>query len=117
MQIAVNIAQAWKLTDRQFATLLGYASASSARRWRRLAVERKAPARPLTDDQLLRVAYLLGIYKALHILFSNALQADTWIHRPNEGPGFEGKPAREKMLMPGTEGLKYVRQYLEGWTV
>ena len=80
-----------------------------------LIAEERTPVTPLSEDRLLRVSYILGINKALHVLFPNPMQADTWIHRPNDGPDFDGKPAHQRMPVSGTEGLQDVRRYLDGW--
>ena len=70
--------------------------------------------RQLTNDRLSRMSYVLGIYKALRIFFSGSPQADGWVKRPNEGRGFDGKPAIDKMTSGRMDDLRYVREYLEG---
>ncbi len=68
----------------------------------------------LSDDQLDRISYLLGIYKALHILFTRPEQADSWIRRPNEATPFGGKAAADLLFSGHIEDLMRVRRFLDG---
>lgn len=54
----------------------------------------------LTQDELTRVSYLIGIFKALSILFSKKL-ADQWIRRPNMNPMFKGASPLDIILRTG----------------
>ena len=45
--------------------------------------------RLLNSDSLYRISYLIGIYKALNILFGEKL-ANEWIQLPNENQLFGG---------------------------
>jgi hypothetical protein len=69
-------------------------------------------------DVLERISYVLGIYKALHSLFVDRAQADSWVRRPNAAPMLGGQSALDRMLAGQVGGLCIVRQYLEeqrGW--
>jgi len=68
----------------------------------------------LSFDMLTRISLVLGIYKALHILYPEQLLADTWIKLPNSNPMFGGKPALELMSNGGIDGLLQVRRLLDG---
>jgi uncharacterized protein (DUF2384 family) len=107
-----NIAQAWHLTNDEQMTLLG-AERSTFYKWKR---ERDGL---LSKDTLERVSYILGIFKALNILFPKAEAADAWIRRPNTAPLFGGKSALDRMLSGKVADLYVVRQYLDaqrgGW--
>lgn len=72
----------------------------------------------LTPDTLERISYILGIYKALHILLPNKQAANAWIKKPNQAPLFNGKTALQKLLKGHVIDLADVRRYLDaerGW--
>src|SRR3954451_23128312 len=50
----------------------------------------KTAAGTLRQDELTRISYLVGIYKALHILLPDNL-ADLWIGRENDNMLFGGQ--------------------------
>ncbi|MDB6164396.1 MAG: hypothetical protein JWL98_1828 [Xanthomonadaceae bacterium] len=103
----------WELSTDQERRLLGSPGRSTYFRWKR------EQAGPVPQDVLERISYLLGIYKALHILFPNAGQADGWVKRPNLAPLFGGGSALERMLAGQVADLFVVRQYLDaqrGWS-
>lgn len=69
----------------------------------------------LDRDQRERVSYLLGIYKALRILFDDSSQATSWINRKNTLPPFNGITPKEYMLEGGLVRLADVRRFLDYW--
>ncbi|KTD22391.1 MbcA/ParS/Xre antitoxin family protein [Legionella londiniensis] len=69
----------------------------------------------LNRDQLERISYLLGIYKALVILFDDRQQAMSWIIRNNSLPPFYGKTPKEFMLEGSIVRLSEVRRFLDFW--
>lgn len=102
-----NIADKWQLNTEEQLILLGSPGRSTFFRWKR------EPTGPISHDALERISYLLGIYKALHILFPNEAQADGWIRRPNSATLFAGRSALERMLGGNVADLYLVRQYLD----
>jgi uncharacterized protein (DUF2384 family) len=104
-----NIAKAWGLGLREQRAALGNVTKQTIYNWR----EHPERAR-LSSDQLDRVSYLLGIYKALHILFTRPEQADSWIRRPNAALPFGGRPAADLIFSGRIEDLIRVRRYLDG---
>ena len=66
----------------------------------------------LNEDQLTRISYLIGIYKALHILLPKDI-ADTWMSRPNDNQIFGGVAPLAYCLKEGQPGLAKVRKLLE----
>jgi hypothetical protein len=102
-----NIARAWQLGAEQERVLLGAPPRSTFFRWKR----DRAGAVP--NDVIERISYLLGIYKALHILFPDPAQADAWLRRPNHAAPFGGQPALARMLAGQVADLYVVRQYLD----
>lgn len=69
----------------------------------------------LSRDQKERVSYLLGIYKALKILFEDGEQARTWINRPNALPPFNNMTPRAYLLEGSLVRLAEVRRFLDYW--
>lgn len=69
----------------------------------------------LNRDQRERISYLLGIYKALRILFTDSEQAMTWINRANTLSPFNGKSPREYMMEGSIVRLAEVRRFLDFW--
>lgn len=108
-----NITERWGLSAEQERVLLGSPGRSTFFRWKR---DRDGQ---LPHDALERVSYVLGIYKALHLLFGNERQANEWVRRPNAAPLLGGRPALERMLGGQVADLFVVRQYLDaqrGWS-
>jgi hypothetical protein len=102
-----NLSERWKLRVAEQRKLLGDPPESTFYKWKR---EREGT---LSRDTLERVSYLLGIFKALAILFPQAERADAWLRKPNDAPTFGGKSALERMLSGNVADLFVVRQYLD----
>jgi hypothetical protein len=108
-----NICGKWGLATDEARVLLGHPARSTYYRWKR---DRTGA---LTNDELERISYILGIYKALHILFGAPAQADGWIKRPNTAPLFAGCSALDRLMGGQVADLYVVRQYLDaqcGWS-
>lgn len=107
-----NITALWKLNNDQERLLLGTPGRSTFYRWKRDL------SGQLPHDVLERISYVLGIYKALHLIFSSDRQADEWIGRANSSPLFGGRSALDRMLGGQVADLFVVRRYLDaqrGW--
>jgi hypothetical protein len=102
-----SLAGRWKLRVAEQRKLLGDPPESTFYKWKR---ERGGA---LSRDTLERISYLLGIFKALAILFPQADRADAWLRKPNTAPTFGGKSALERMLSGNVADLFVVRQYLD----
>lgn len=112
MQRAVlTLFDRWGLRDEDASTLLGDISPRTISRWRRGELGRVS--RDLAD----RLSNLLGIHKALRILFLEPQRGYDWIKRPNAD--FGGKTALDVMLGGGMLDLVRVRRLLDahrgGW--
>ncbi len=68
--------------------------------------------RILDQDKLTRLSLLLGIFKALNILYSQKL-ADDWLNLPNSNPMFEGEAPLTYIIKGGVPALVRVRQLLD----
>ena len=74
---------------------------------------KKHPAdRVLDADRLLRISYLIGIFKALNILHGRAL-ADQWVQLPNANRIFGGSTPLSYMLKGGVTAMQTVRRLLD----
>lgn len=72
----------------------------------------RTAAGTLRQDELTRISYLVGIYKALHILLPDDL-ADRWITQPNDDHLFAGQTPLDYMIRTGIPGLHRVRSLLD----
>ena len=102
-----GITQEWVLKTKEQQKLLGNPPRSTFHKMKKLEV------RKIDQDTLERISYVLGIYKALHILFSDPKSANLWVHQPNSAPLFNGQTAMEKMLAGNVGDLLDVRRYLD----
>jgi uncharacterized protein (DUF2384 family) len=102
----LRIATHWKLRDEDTRVLLGGISSGSF-----YALKNQA-AKTLDEDQLTRVSLLIGIYKALNILYSEKL-ADAWMTLPNTNPMFGGDSPLSYVKKGGIPALIRVRQLLD----
>ena len=100
-----SLASHWKLRDENARALLGGISNGSFYQLKR------AP-KTLDQDKLTRISLLVGIFKALNILYSTKL-ADAWIQRPNTNPIFGGESPLACMLKGGVPAMIRVRQLLD----
>jgi uncharacterized protein (DUF2384 family) len=105
----VKIATIWQMDLAEQRAALGGVSRQTIYNWR----EHPERAR-LSDDQLDRISCLLGIYKALHILFTRPEQADSWIRRANSSVPFGGRPAADLLFSGRMLDLIRVRRHLDG---
>lgn len=101
-----KLAAAWKLRDEDARELLGGLSSSAYYDWK------KNPDRVLEVDRITRISYLLGIYKALHILYGDQL-ADDWVSLPNKNAIFGGRTPLSAMLAGGLLAMQTVRKLLD----
>jgi len=65
----------------------------------------------LTQDELTRISLLIGIFKALNILFNRKL-ADQWVRRPNSNALFRNAPPLA-VLTQGIPHMMGVRRLLD----
>lgn len=101
-----KLAAAWRLRDDDARELLGGLSSSTWYDWK------KNPDRVLEVDRITRISYLLGIYKALHILYGDKL-ADEWVHLANTNAVFTGRTPLAYMLGGGLIAMQTVRKLLD----
>ena len=101
-----RIADEWELSSDEARTLLGSPPRSTFFLWK------KTGHGQLGRDTLERVSYILGIYKALHILHSDVL-ADQWVQLPNGNPIFAGQTPLAYMIRGGLPAMQNVRRLVD----
>src|SRR5215467_12738029 len=105
MRAFFRVAALWGVSNEDAQILLGHPARSTFYKWKRGQVA------GVPYDTVRRVSYVLGIYKALQILFKSPEQADAWVHRPNAA--FGGGSACARMLGGDVTDLAAVRRYLD----
>jgi hypothetical protein len=107
---ALNLFGRWELTDEQAATLLDM-PVRTFRRWKA-----EGPGR-ISRDGRARLSNLMGIHKALRIIFSEPQRGYAWIRAGNSA--FAGASAIDVMLGGELTDIMRVRRYLDaergGW--
>jgi hypothetical protein len=104
----LNIASRWELSVGEQRALLGWPAPSTFHKYKAGHVG------TLPHDMMVRISLVLGIYKALHILYPDRQLADRWVKLPNGNPLFGGQPALTLMTESGVDGLLQVRRLLDG---
>lgn len=101
-----NIMTQWKVRDEDARALLGGVSNGPFYEMKR------NPDRLLDSDRLTRISYLIGIYKGLRILHSDALAIE-WVHLPNRNPIFAGQTPLAYMIRGGLPAMQVVRRLVD----
>lgn len=101
-----KIMKLWEVRDDDARLLLNGVSNGTFYAWK------KGAAKPLDQDRLLRISYLIGIFKSLNILFSQEL-ADCWVRLPNSNELFAQQTPLAMMLRGGTPAMDVVRCLLD----
>jgi hypothetical protein len=108
-----RIAALWKLTNDQAMILLGQPSKSTFHNWKKGAGAAPSPS----VDLATRLGFILGIFKALEIIYLQPEMADRWVAQPNLA--FGGQSALDRMMGGQITDLALVRDYLDsvrgGW--
>jgi hypothetical protein len=97
----------WRLTAKQSLALLGE---GSERTWFRIKARKWDGV--LSQDSLTRVSALVGLYKGLHLLFSDSL-ADEWVLLPNSEEVFENLSPLNFMIAGGIPAMLQTRGYID----
>jgi hypothetical protein len=88
MRTCLNVCAAWNLSVNQQRGLLGWPAPSTYHKYK------AGQTGTLSFDMLNRISLVLGIYKALHILYPQPELADQWIKLRNANPLLGGKNRR-----------------------
>jgi hypothetical protein len=101
-----SIMDRWQVRDDVARQLLGGISNGTFYEMKR------DPSRVCSADELTRVSYLIGIFKALNVLHGETL-ADAWIRLPNTNRLFGGGTPLECMTQGGIPAMDQVRRLLD----
>lgn len=101
-----RIVEKWSLKEQEGTALLGGTSAASYYELKR------ARNKTLDQDKLTRLSLIVGIYKALNLLFPPPL-AHVWVARANTHPMFAGATPLAYMIAGGIPAMVRVRQLLD----
>jgi len=101
-----NLARTWRLTGAEGAALVGVSETT----WDR--IKAKSWSQTLSQDQMMRVSALIGVFKGLHLLFSDDM-ADRWVRLRNSGPLFGNLSPVEAMIERGIPGMIEIRRYVD----
>lgn len=107
MRTFLNVCAAWSLSVNQQRGLLGWPASSTYHKYKAGQIG------TLSFDMLSRISLVLGIYKALHILYPDAELADQWVTLRNTNPMLGGRPPLVLMIDGGIDGLHQVRRLLD----
>tara|TARA_X000000368_G_scaffold270299_1_gene214193 strand:+ start:10962 stop:11471 length:510 start_codon:yes stop_codon:yes gene_type:complete len=107
------IAERYGIATQDRIELLGEPAPSTYHQWVKKAREEEPLSLPL--DTLTRISGVLGIHKALGILFPIEAEAMTWLKGPHRGEVFGGQAPIEVMIGGGLDGILTVRRYLDAW--
>src|SRR5690554_1017041 len=102
----VNILELWKFSDSEKAIVLGDFSSATFRRLKGGNLARK-----LTIDRRTRVSLILGIHKALRMMFIQDKHRLEWVNNKNRS--FNEHSPKELMLSGALIGLHEIRRYLD----
>jgi Protein of unknown function (DUF2384) len=102
----LDIMEKWGVRDADARALLGGISNG------RFYEMKKKPSWTLDADTLTHISYLVGIFKALNVLDTEAL-ADAWITRPNSNRIFAGQTPLAYMIKGGLPAMQAVRRLLD----
>ena len=106
LKVFFNIMQRWQLKDDEARELLGSVSSSTYYEMK------KNPFKTLGVDRITRVSYLIGIHKALHVLYGDPL-ADRWVKMPNTNMLFSAHSPLELMMQGGIVAMQQVKALLD----
>jgi uncharacterized protein (DUF2384 family) len=106
----MNLFRLWQVSDSDAAILLDLPNRTLAR-WKAGSIGR------ISRDQKARLSNLMGIHKALRLIFREPERGYGWIKAPNQA--FGGRSASDVMLGGELTDLMRVRRYLDsergGW--
>lgn len=106
LKAIIRIADAWGIDPSEAAAL----AAVPLEAWTR--IRDNGFDGDLSEEQLLRISALTGIYQALETYFEDPI-SKTWFSRPNDGPLFNGKRPVETAIEGGLPQLLAIRRYLD----
>ena len=102
-----NLIDRWHVRDQEARRLLGGVSNGPY-----YEMKKNPEGRVLDADKLVRISFLIGIFKALNILHREAL-ADEWVRLPNTNRIFGEATPLAYMMKGGVPAMQTVRRLLD----
>lgn len=109
----LRIADEWRLSEQERLRVLGLPGRSTFHGW--IAKTRHGSGITLSVDELIRISAVLGVYKALKIIFLRNEDATRWLRSPNSGPPFGGQRPLTLVTSGTQDAIMLVRRYLDAW--
>lgn len=107
VKAVVRASQFWGLTNKEAADLFDVPIAT----WGRMKAGTFSGR--LDQDKLTRASLIVGIFKALRILFNQEM-VHGWPKAANTGPMFQGRSPVALMIEGGIPAMLRTRRYLDG---
>jgi hypothetical protein len=107
----LGIADVWGLSEQQRLLILGMPSRSAYYGWVKTAQGQGDLTLPA--DTLTRISAVLGIHKALMILFATPAEGVAWLRGKHAAPLFGGQPPLALAACGTQDGLMAVRRFLD----
>jgi hypothetical protein len=101
------ISRAWGLSASDERALLGWTPSSTFHKYK------SGSGGVLSFDALTRISLVLGIYKALQVLYPESVFADRWMRMPNANAMFGGQTPMTFAAETGLDGLLQIRRLLD----
>lgn|SRR5690554_4083705 len=103
---AINILDIWGFSDQEKATVLGDIPIATFRRYKKFGMQNR-----LTTDRRTRLSLILGIHKALKIMFLQEGHRYQWVNNTNRA--FGDMSPKSVMLSGSIVNLNDIRRYLD----
>jgi len=109
-QVFLNICDEWELSvPHRLKILGGIISESTYHNWK------SGKSIKLNLALLERISLILGIYKALNLIFLNDIKAHQWLNAQNDEALFSSISPLNFILQGPVENLNRTRKYLDAW--
>jgi hypothetical protein len=109
VRLFMKLSDQWRLSVDDRLALLGDISRSTYYNWQ------SGKVGTLSRDQLERISLVLGIHKALKLLFADHGSAVRWLTSPNKDLPFGGLSPLERALRGSIDDLYTVRRDIDVW--
>ena len=104
LKVFFNIMHEWKVPEAQQIQLLGRPPSKTFKNWQ------SSSFLSLNPNTIIRISYIITIYRNLRILLPTREQANDWVHKPNKA--FEGESALNVISSGHLNQLLSVINYL-----
>lgn len=109
IRLFLKLADLWDLSVDHRCVLLGGISRQTYHNWQ------NGKVRVLSRDQLERVSLLLGVHKALKLIFTDAAASLRWLQNANTDFPFAKESPLDLALRGSVNDLYALRRYLDAW--